>query len=128
MKFSQKRRRMGLKQTKPQKIKNSFLQVLLNERHFWQVIYNNYHFLKPQVYLVTFEFNFLGWSLRFQQFSGAFIKCALHALYNWKIIALQLLLPAVMTIFAAVQILTIPVIGQQNSLGTILMKSHWAWI
>jgi hypothetical protein len=52
-----------------------------------------------------------GFKLRKTQFLGAFIKNYLHAARNWKIILMQLLLPALMTILAAIQILSIPVIG-----------------
>ena len=61
-----------------------------------------------------------GLSLTSQQFRGAFVKCALHAGRNWKIIAMQLILPAVMTILAVVQILAIPVIGTQPKVGLSL--------
>ena len=55
-----------------------------------------------------------GRQLFMQQFRGAFIKCFLHAIRNWKIILLQLLLPTIMTVFAVVQILSIPEIGAQD--------------
>lgn len=61
-----------------------------------------------------------GLSLSSQQFRGAFVKCALHAGRNWKIIAMQLILPAVMTILAVVQILAIPVIGTQPKVALSL--------
>ena len=61
-----------------------------------------------------------GYALLNQQFRGAFVKCAIHALRNWKVIALQLGLPAIMTILAAVEILAIPVIGFQDSLDLSL--------
>ena len=61
-----------------------------------------------------------GLALTSQQFRGAFVKCALHAGRNWKIIAMQLILPALMTILAVVQILAIPVIGTQPKVGLSL--------
>ena len=57
-----------------------------------------------------------GFDLIKSQFSGALLKCRLHALRNWKIILMQLLLPTLMTIISIVQILTIPKIGHQPSL------------
>lgn len=61
-----------------------------------------------------------GFGLLSQQLRGAFVKCAIHAARNWKVIAMQLILPAIMTILAAVQILAIPVIGFQDSLDLSL--------
>ena len=62
----------------------------------------------------------LGFKLFMQQFRGAFIKCYLHAIRNWKIILLQLLTPAIMTTLAVIQILTIPEIGAQPELSLSL--------
>ena len=62
----------------------------------------------------------LGFNLFLQQFRGAFIKCSLHAVRNWKIILLQLLTPAIMTTLAVIQILTIPEIGAQPELSLSL--------
>ena len=61
-----------------------------------------------------------GNQLFLQQFRGAFIKCFLHAIRNWKIILLQLLLPTIMTVLAVVQILSIPEIGAQPELDLSL--------
>ena len=61
-----------------------------------------------------------GLGLRTQQLRGAFVKCATHAARNWKVIAMQVILPAVMTILAIVQILAIPVIGTQPDLDLSL--------
>ena len=61
-----------------------------------------------------------GNALMLQQLRGAFVKCAIHASRNWKVIAMQVILPAIMTILAAVQILAIPVIGYQDPLNLSL--------
>ena len=61
-----------------------------------------------------------GFDLIKSQFLGAFLKCRLHALRNWKIILMQLLLPTMMTVISIVQILTIPKIGHQPSLDLSL--------
>ena len=61
-----------------------------------------------------------GFALMKQQFKGAFIKCLLHAVRNWKIILMQLVLPAIMTSLAVIQILSIPEIGAQPELSLSL--------
>ena len=79
-----------------------------------------------------------GRQLFMQQFRGAFIKCFLHAIRNWKIILLQLLLPTIMTVLAVLQILSIPEIGAQDcfqmrlvcyGLVKLCVSSRWptAW-
>ena len=61
-----------------------------------------------------------GCELLKSQFHGAFTKCKLHAMRNWKIIFMQLVLPTVMVIISIIQIMTIPRIGHQPSLDLSL--------
>ena len=44
----------------------------------------------------------VGWRLRLQQFYGHFLKCIYFALRNWKLVTIQLLLPALMTATGAI--------------------------
>ena len=44
----------------------------------------------------------IGWRLRMQQFHGHFLKCIYFALRNWKLVTIQLLLPALMTATGAI--------------------------
>ena len=64
-----------------------------------------------------------GFALLQQQFYGSFIKSTIHASRNWKVISMQLILPALMTIVAAVQLYAVPKIGVQYILD-LSLKSY----